>query len=216
MLKRRYLLILIIVFLIPQIQAFEIYNTTLNTTVSKSSITFSIPVEINWMRIQENSIYLSYVVYEVEGIVKICKYIEHTKSNSNLDSADFNCPEPGSGLSQEIVQDLEKDIDKAKERDARLNMIIKGIICLTLIIIWVIVIFISDMMERDKKMTRFSQIMLIIITGLVLFLLCLILSDLILGVPFVFTPLKIILISLIPTLIALTLTVNVMKKKTSR
>jgi len=76
------------IFLIPLISSITLDNETiLNTTVSNSSMTFSVTVIVDSVKVNPTYIYLE----NVATPSGTCSYINHSISNSNLDSADFGC-----------------------------------------------------------------------------------------------------------------------------
>lgn len=66
-------------------------GTILNTSVSNSSITFSIPVTADTLTIEPNYIYLTNVQYLSGGYNYQCSTLNHSIQNSVLDSANFSC-----------------------------------------------------------------------------------------------------------------------------
>jgi len=104
--KAKIQILFLLVLLIPFVSAqFYILDeeTIINTTVSNSSMTFSTRVFTNKITVENDSITLDYVAYNIGGVEYFCDSKTFITPNSNLDSADFGCPivtgqsNPGSG-----------------------------------------------------------------------------------------------------------------------
>lgn len=101
----------------------------LNTTSSNSSMTFSFPVTVNEVQVNNNSIFMHSLSYTIGGTKYLCGLLTHTIENSNLDSVDFNCSKSGQGLSYKIPGPPEiKKLAEAKLVNKTIieDIIIKG------------------------------------------------------------------------------------------
>jgi len=106
LLKDLFFLIFGMVFLIPLTSAVFIdTDVLLNTSVSNSSITFSVPVTADRIEISSTYIYLMNVTTP-DGF---CDLINHSEENSNLDSADFQCTGEINNNDYEINNDEDND-----------------------------------------------------------------------------------------------------------
>ncbi len=90
--KYKILSILFFLFFLPFIASFTLDSTTvLNTTVSNSSITFSITITVSEVTVEPTYIYLTSVLYTQDGETHTCATLNHSEANTVLDSADFPC-----------------------------------------------------------------------------------------------------------------------------
>ena len=79
-----------IILLLPFITSFTLDSANiLNTTVSNSSMTFSITITLSEAVIEPTYIYLTGVSYVQGGVTKTCTTLNHSTANTVLDSANF-------------------------------------------------------------------------------------------------------------------------------
>jgi hypothetical protein len=101
--KKLIFILIASIFILSFASAITLDSTTvLNTTVSNSSMTFSIEVTASEITIEPTYIYLTSVSYVQDGTTKTCSTLNHSTANTVLDSANFPCTEstsdpPGGG-----------------------------------------------------------------------------------------------------------------------
>lgn len=157
--KKTLLTLFLGIFLISFVNTVSLdTDTILNTTVSNSSMTFTIPANVRNLTVENNSIYLYWVTYTQEGISKFCTSINHTDNNTNLDSADFNCTAEITGIGagtgagsttiekEEIVEDIIEEKKGIKEHILN-NLILYLIIVLGIIFL---ILNIGDKKEQSN------------------------------------------------------------------
>jgi len=71
-------------------------NIVFNTSISNSSVTFSVNATANYIIIYSNSIYFDNVTYVENGTTKNCVFYNHS-INNNIDILNMNCVAAGGG-----------------------------------------------------------------------------------------------------------------------
>ena len=95
--KKLIFILIASIFILSFASAITLDSTAvLNTTVSNSSITFSIEVTASEITIEPTYIYLTDVSYIQGGVTKTCATLNHSTANTVLDSANFPCTGPDS------------------------------------------------------------------------------------------------------------------------
>jgi len=120
--KQLIIFVLGIFFIFPFVSGVTLDSTTvLNTTVSNSSMTFSITVTVSEITIEPTYIYLTDVSYVQGGVTKTCATLTHSQENTVLDSANFPCNGetiaiPPSGSSGVIYKPTEEQLKEGYTR----------------------------------------------------------------------------------------------------
>ena len=118
-------------------------------------MTFTIPVNVRNLTVENTSVYLYWVTYTQDGVYKFCTSINHTENNTNLDSANFGCAADigtigaGAGAEYTTTEEEEKIEEEITEKKKGIKEHISDNLLLYLIIFLVIVFLILK--SRGKK-----------------------------------------------------------------
>lgn len=201
-----YAIIFILILAITNTSAVSIGTGIIfNTTETNSSMTFSIPANIDNITINPDNIFLDDVSIFRDGKTYFCDFINYTRTNENLDSFDFPCSADSRGHGVIITDDETFIIIEPDEIDP----IFKLILLAVLFIVLILVAIVTDILRRNKKISILTQVLLIILVSAMLTAVAMIIVNL--SSENIMT--GIIIICGMIILIVLTIIIDIMRKK---
>lgn len=157
---KKYILFALLFLFIVQVQAINIgQNVTLNTSVSNSSFTFSSNTTVDRIDIYSTYIYLTNLT---DTFNNVCDY-NQSEINTNVDISGVTCissvQHGGGSGGVGGIESFEGAEQQVKIKDT----LIKVILWVLITAIFIVTIFILDVLRRDKKLRAFAMTTLLLI-----------------------------------------------------